>query len=114
MKFNNFLADKSIYATHGPMLFVLIGCVLLSLKLFQVEPFAYISWWWIVIPLVIAVLWFEVIEPFFGLDIRREKKEYERMSKRFLQPVRPNKAKTGKDSSKSNPPKPPDNRTRGR
>ncbi|MFN7835106.1 MAG: TIGR04438 family Trp-rich protein [Burkholderiaceae bacterium] len=75
------------------MLFVLIGCFLLCLKLFQVTPFAHISWWWIVLPLLFAVLWFEVIEPMFGLDVAREKRQYERMSKRFLKPIRSARSK---------------------
>lgn len=48
------------------MILVLAGIVLVALKLLEVDPVAAWSWWWILSPLVLAFLWFEVFEKTFG------------------------------------------------
>jgi small Trp-rich protein len=50
---------------------VWIGGLLVLLKYFEVGPFATVSWWWILVPLLLAFIFFEVIEPMFGLDKKK-------------------------------------------
>ncbi len=54
-----------------------------------------ISWWWITIPIIILVLWFEVFERVFGFDRRRtleeaqfEKAKKERIRKQLEKPLK--------------------------
>jgi small Trp-rich protein len=53
------------------MWILLVAIVLLGLKLGAVGPFATLSWWWIAIPLGLAFLWWEIIDPKFGVSQRR-------------------------------------------
>lgn len=48
-----------------------IGVVLLGLKLVGIEPIASLSWWWIVLPLVLAFVWFDLIEERLGFNKNR-------------------------------------------
>ena len=66
------------------MFFVLLGLTLIALKLFQVTPFSLWSWWWVALPLVLAAIWFEIVEPLLGLDVIREKKQIEKMTKQLI------------------------------
>ena len=50
------------------MWFIGIGTVLLLLKWFAVDPVAHWAWWIVLLPFLAAFVWFEIIEPFFGLD----------------------------------------------
>jgi small Trp-rich protein len=50
---------------------VWIGALLVLLKYLEFGPFADVSWWWILLPLGLAFLFFEVIEPMFGLDKKK-------------------------------------------
>lgn len=45
-----------------------LGVILLILKLLEVGPIATLSWWWVVLPLIIAWIWFEMFEKRFGWD----------------------------------------------
>ncbi|MBN9429519.1 MAG: TIGR04438 family Trp-rich protein [Burkholderiales bacterium] len=58
------------------MPFVWIGALLIALKWLEVSPVDQWSWWWILAPLALAFLWFEVIEPFFGLDKRKQLEDH--------------------------------------
>ena len=49
-----------------PLIIVII--VLSALRYFEVGPFANLSWWWIVLLMVVAFLWFEFFERMLGLD----------------------------------------------
>jgi small Trp-rich protein len=57
---------------------VWIGGLLVLLKYFEIGPFANVSWWWILLPLGLAFLFFEIIEPMFGLD---KKKAHDELAK---------------------------------
>lgn len=63
------------------MSFVWIGLVLIIMKLAEFGPVANLSWWWILAPLAVAVLWFETLQPMLGLDKSKEDKSTEEMKK---------------------------------
>lgn len=64
------------------MYLVLIGAVLVLLKYFEIDPVAAWSWWWILTPLAVAIVWFEWLEKAFGKDRRRQDHvEYEKNRK---------------------------------
>ncbi len=54
------------------MWILLVAIALLGLKLGKVGPFATLSWWWILLPLAAVFLWWEIIDPMFGVSQRRE------------------------------------------
>jgi small Trp-rich protein len=56
-----------------------IGVVLLGLKLAGIEPIASLSWWWIVLPLIAAFLWFDLIEERLGFN--KNKRTMDEMDK---------------------------------
>ena len=68
---------------------LIITIVALSLlRYLEIEPFAELSWWWIVALLGVAFIWFEFIEKMLGLDKRKaheqlEKARQERVKKTF-------------------------------
>lgn len=73
------------------MWILLVAIVLLGLKLGAVGPFATLSWWWIGVPLGLVFVWWEVIDPMFGVSQRRamgkiETRKAERVTRarRFL------------------------------
>ncbi|MDH0865962.1 TIGR04438 family Trp-rich protein [Mitsuaria sp. GD03876] len=41
------------------MWFVVIAVLLILLKLIEFGPIADLSWWWVLSPLVLAILWWE-------------------------------------------------------
>lgn len=53
----------------------LAGFILAIAKWMEVEFLADISWWWVLSPLFLAVLWFEVLERMLGMDKRSELKD---------------------------------------
>lgn len=55
-----------------------VGVALLVLKLIGIGPFGDLSWWWVVLPLVAAFIWFEVFERRLGLDKKKAFDELER------------------------------------
>ncbi len=57
---------------------VWIGATLVALKFFEVRWFVDISWWWILAPLAIAFVFFEVLEPMFGWDKKKVRDENDR------------------------------------
>jgi len=60
---------------------ILLIVVLSGLRYFDVWKFAQLSWWWIVALSVFAFVWFEFLEPLFGLDKRKAHNEDERRRK---------------------------------
>ena len=54
------------------MIFIFLGAVLLIMKLGGVEPFDNWDWFSIALPFLLAIGWLELIEPWFGLDVKRE------------------------------------------
>ena len=77
------------------MYFVWIGAFLIALKLMQIGPFGELSWWWVTLPLMLGILWFEGLEKFFGMHRRQldhnqwEKGRKKRVAEQFA--VRPKK-----------------------
>ena len=61
------------------MWFLGIGIVLLLMKFLEFGPVATWSWWVVLVPFGIALLWFEVIEPFFGLDKKKAHNDLEKI-----------------------------------
>jgi len=50
---------------------ILLIMLLSAARFFELGPFAHMSWWWIGLLAGVAFLWFEVVEPIFGLDRKR-------------------------------------------
>jgi small Trp-rich protein len=76
------------------MFFVWIGVLAVILKYLEVGPFGAISWLWILTPLAIAFVWFEVLEPMLGKDKREdtgamEKERKARVAAGFAKDARP-------------------------
>ncbi len=63
------------------MWLVWTGVALLVLKLLHVEPVAGISWWWLVLPFLLAFLWFDLVEERLGLNKKRAFDEIEKAKK---------------------------------
>ena len=61
------------------MVFLGIGVLFLMLKWFEVGPIANWSWWFVLLPFGLALLWFEVVEPFFGLDKKKAHGDIEKV-----------------------------------
>lgn len=55
-----------------------VGLVLLLSKLLDFGPLADLSWWWVILPFVLALIWWEVFERRLGLD---KKKAFDEMEK---------------------------------
>jgi len=55
-----------------------IGLVLLVSKLLDFGPLADLSWWWVLMPFVIALIWWEVFERRLGLDRKKAFDELEK------------------------------------
>ncbi len=47
------------------MYMVWIGALLVALKWFEIGPIADLSWYWVLSPLALAFVWFEVFEKLF-------------------------------------------------
>ena len=60
---------------------ILLIVALSALRYFEVWKFAQLSWWWIVALSVFAFVWFEFLEPLFGLDKRKAHNVDERRRK---------------------------------
>jgi small Trp-rich protein len=63
---------------------VWIGGLLVLLKYLEIGPFAAVSWWWILAPLILAFIFFEVIEPMFGLDKKKAHDQLEQAKQQRL------------------------------
>jgi small Trp-rich protein len=71
-----------------------VGVVLLLLKLAGLGPFGEMSWWWVVLPLVLSFVWFELFEKRLGLDKKKafdelDRAKQERIKKAMHQAKRP-------------------------
>ena len=60
------------------MWLLFVGLVLLVSKMLDVGPFAGLSWWWVVLPFVLAFIWWETFERWFGFD---KKKAFDELEK---------------------------------
>lgn len=55
-----------------------VGVALLLLKLAGIWVFADLSWWWVALPFVGALIWFELFEKRLGLDKKKAFDELDR------------------------------------
>jgi small Trp-rich protein len=63
------------------MWLIWLGVALIVLKLLGVWVFATLSWWWIVGLAAIALIWFEFIERYLGLDKKKAFDEIDKVKK---------------------------------
>jgi len=67
------------------MIFILLGVLLLTLKLGGVHPVSDWAWFSIAVPFLMAIVWFEVVEPLFGLDVKRQQTFKRKFEARMLE-----------------------------
>ncbi|MEB0135816.1 TIGR04438 family Trp-rich protein [Actimicrobium sp. CCC2.4] len=58
---------------------IILIVVLGLLRYFELGPVANLSWWWIAGLFGVAFIWFEFIEPIFGLDKRKAHDDMDRI-----------------------------------
>jgi small Trp-rich protein len=58
-----------------------IGLALLVSKLLDFGPLADVSWWWVCLPFVLALVWWEVLERRLGLEKKKAFDELEQSKK---------------------------------
>ena len=63
------------------MWILLVGLVLLVGKLLEFGPLAELSWFWVLLPFGIALIWWEVFERRLGLDKKKAFDELEQAKK---------------------------------
>ncbi|RQW78661.1 MAG: TIGR04438 family Trp-rich protein [Methylococcus sp.] len=68
------------------MWLLLVGIVLLVSKLLDFGPVAELSWWWVWLPFLLALIWWEFFERRLGLDKKKafdelEKSKQERIAR---------------------------------
>jgi len=68
------------------MWLLLVGIVLLVAKLLDFGPVAELSWWWVWLPFLLALIWWEFFERRLGLDKKKafdelEKSKQERIAR---------------------------------
>lgn len=59
------------------MPFVWTGVIMLIMKWAEFGPVANLSWWWVLSPFAVALVWFEVLQPMLGKDRIDEDKTVE-------------------------------------
>lgn len=57
------------------MAFVILGLIFIVLKLMGIAPVAGWSWWWVLLPLALAFIWWEIIDPMFDISKKRAMNE---------------------------------------
>lgn len=60
---------------------IILIVLLAVLKYFEVGTLENYSWWWIAGLFGVAFLWFEFLEPMFGLDKRKAHEQLEKARK---------------------------------
>lgn len=60
------------------MWLLLIGIAMLVSKLLDFGPLAELSWWWVWLPFLLALVWWEFFERRLGLDKKKAFDELER------------------------------------
>jgi small Trp-rich protein len=63
------------------MWLVLVGLILLVSKLLEIGPLVDLSWFWVLLPFVVALVWWEVFERRLGLDKKKAFDELEQAKK---------------------------------
>lgn len=67
------------------MWLIWIGVAMIALKAFDVSVFATLSWWWVTVPFLLALLWFELVERRLGLDKKKAFNEIDEHKKLRIQ-----------------------------
>jgi len=78
------------------MAFLGIGIVLLLMKYFEVGPVATWSWFIVLAPFGLAILWWEAIVPLLGLDKKKGHNDLEEAKKERLKKQLQKKPGTGR------------------
>ncbi len=71
------------------MYLIWLAVALIGLKLLGIGPLEELSWWWVLAPLGLALVWFEFLEKLLGFDKRRaddlewERRRRERVAAQF-------------------------------
>jgi small Trp-rich protein len=74
-----------------------VGVALIILKVLEISVFATLSWWWICLPFVLALIWFEVFEQRLGLDKKKAFDEMEaHKKKRIKDALESNRSRRGR------------------
>jgi len=63
------------------MWLVYVGLVLLLGKLLDFGPLAELSWFWVLLPFILALIWWEIFERRLGLDKKKAFDEMEQTKK---------------------------------
>lgn len=71
---------------------LVIGILLAILRYAELGPFATLSWWWVALPFVGVIIWWEVIVPIFALDKKKEHEAFEAERKKRMDKNRSGKA----------------------
>ena len=71
---------------------LVIGILLALLRYIEIGPFAKLSWWWVALPFVLVVIWWEIIVPVFALDKKKEHEEFEKERKKRMDKNRSGRA----------------------
>ena len=50
---------------------IILIAALIGLRYFEVWKFADMSWWWVILLMGVAFIWFEFVEKIFGLDKKK-------------------------------------------
>lgn len=93
-----------------PMAFVLIGVLLVVLRWAEIGPVAAWSWWWVVSPFVLAVLWWAIADA-TGYTQRQAMRRYdERRAQRRQAHMEAMGMQAGpRDRRSGSPRRPPEN-----
>lgn len=59
------------------MWFLLLGLLFMALKYLEAGVVAGVTWWWVMLPLGLAFVYWEVVDPFFGISKKRAARETE-------------------------------------
>ena len=69
------------------MFLVWLGVVMMLAKWLEIGPVAQLDWWWVLLPFVLAFVWFEFLEKLLGLGSKQQGvvEEQERAAERRAQ-----------------------------
>ena len=71
---------------------LVIGILMALLRFVEIGPFATLSWWWVALPFVMVVIWWEIVVPMFKLDKKKEHEEFEKERKKRMEKNRSGRA----------------------
>ncbi len=71
---------------------LIIGILLAVLRYAELGPFAKLSWWWVAVPFVLVIIYWEVVVPMFHLDKKKEHVEFEAERKKRMDKNRSGRA----------------------